>query len=547
MAKQTQSEGAAVVRMEPRASTAAGWNPSRIRAAEIRCALGDYSLAAELCEDMMADERVTKALDRLYAAMTLPLAFQLPGKDAEQSKADPICQALDADWWKLLPEQQGKTLMRWLGLFGLAFGHLDGYKLDEETGRAIPLVSVWSPRNLRNDAENGWQARTTTSPSDRAGTWENITPGDGNWFAIIAGGNYRGPFQAPWRGIARWWLLKLYAQIDWAASSERHGQGIAVVSNTLTGTSDMADTGEPIPKPERKVLANEIATMGRNGAIILPRGWEMEIATDGANTYQTFVKQVDYANNAIDIGITGTNLTTEVDGGSRAAASVHATVDSVRMSSLLELVSTAAHDQILPYWRVVNFGAGLTPYPKWDTRPPADKKSEAEAKVADANAFKAYVDAGAQIDQIAWFEGKVQLIPGASQEVKKPAAPNLVQPTGDNGTEDRSNAPAPPKKKPAAFAKARDPKTSFARGRAYADDLEQQCCRHATVDLAPTLGSVLAALQGASNFDEAKQRLMDAYRNEPAPSELLDRTEKALVLGQLAGRETIEQEAQTED
>jgi phage gp29-like protein len=508
-------------RAEPRASTAAGWNPARIRSAEQLCAAGNYSLAADLCEAMMADERVSKGLNRLYAATTLPLTFLMPGLDAKASEKDPVCQALQEDWWKILPEQQMRTLVSWLGLMRLALCHVDGWKLDPITKRVVPKLSVWSPRNLRHDAQRGWLVRSTTDGGYNS-VEEAITPGDGNWIIIVAGSSYRAPYQAPWRGLSRWWLLKLYATIDWPSSSERHGQGTAVAENV--GTNPIKSTPEA-----RRELAKDLRVIERNGTVVMPDGWTYKVVTDTANTWQTFAKQTEFANSAIDIGLTGTNLTTEVNGGSRAAASVHETVDSVTMGSLLELIATGTHDQVLGLWAQFNF-ASVAPYPKWDTKPPKDRKAEAEARQADATAFKTYVDAGAEIDQLAWFgEGEVRLVKGASPVVKRPQAP----------------APAIAPKIPAgAFAGAalNEPGTAFARGRDYTDRLEAHCCEHAAKELAPTLAAVLSAITGATSYDDAKERIKAAYGDELPPSKLVKLTEAALIMGQMAGRETVEQE-----
>ncbi|MEN6535490.1 MAG: DUF935 family protein [Bryobacteraceae bacterium] len=559
--KSSKNNTAETSTREPRTSVIAGWSPAMIRSAELQCACGNYSLAADLCEAMMADERVSKCLNRLYAATTLPLAFQLPGLDAEKSKKDPICQALDADWWKTLPEQQMRTMVAWLGLFRCCLGHIDGWKRDEETGRVVPEISIWSPRNLRSDPVEGWKVRSTTG-NDAYGTEDTVDPGDGNWIIIVAGSNYRAPYQAPWRGLSRWWLLKLYATIDWGSSSERHGQGQQYVSNTMSASGsagDLQDTGESLTKDERRALASDLSEMGRNGVAVLPRGWKAELVTDGANTFATFTKQVDYANSAIDIGLTGTNLTTEVTGGSYAAASVHATVDSVVMSSLLELIATGIREQVLVFWVTFNFAAGIAPYPKWDTSPPEDKKANAEARLADAQALKGYVDAGAQIDQIAWFEGKVQLIKGATAEIKKPVAPAPAAPAPDPnapppGAPQPPAPPGKPEKQPPKKAALSEldirmeaaSASAFAVGREYTDRLEQECIGHAAKQLSPMVAAVLSAIEDAEDYDDAKRRIIEAFGDELPPTKLVKLTEAALILGQLAGRDTVDREVQAE-
>ena len=161
----------------------------------------------------------------------------------------------------------------------------------------------------------------------------NHCPGEGR--SIIAtryGTDWRSVLKAPWRGIARWWLLKIYATVDWASSSERHGQGITEAYNTA-GVTVATDA-------QRKQLASDIEGMRSSGVIVMPDGYRLNLITDGANTFGTFVAQTATANTAIVIAIVGTNLTTEVSGGSFAAGKVHANVDSQKMRGLLSWIST---------------------------------------------------------------------------------------------------------------------------------------------------------------------------------------------------------------
>jgi hypothetical protein len=532
----------------------AGWSPARIRQAETTCAAGGYAIAADLCEAMMADERVSKCLDRLYSATTLPLTFQMPGKTAEQSKNDPTCQALEADWWKILPEEQARTMVAWLSLLRVALAHIDGWRKDPETGRVLPIISVWSPRNLRNDPTRGWLVRSSTG-SDQFGFEEPVNPGDGNWVIIVAGANYRAAFQAPWRGISRWWLLKLYAQVDWASSSERHGQGQVFVSNTLTASATAGlegDVGEELDQVRKTELATDIQECGRNGVTVLPRGWKAELVTDGAKTYETFQAQTTAANSAIDMALIGTNLTSEVgENGSRAAGQVHESVDASKFRGMLEGISTGMRQQVIVFWVAYSpLGASIAPYPHWDTTPPRDAKAESEARKADADALNAYVTAGAQIDQIAWFErAGTKLVEGAKAEIKKPIAPSPIATPAD-GT---NNPPkAPPTKKAQALALAAASagdaaQTALERGHLYLDRLEDECAAHAAKELAPMVAAVVSAIAEATDYEDAKARIIAAYGDEMPPSKLMKLTEAALIMAQLAGRETVEQELQTDE
>lgn len=534
--EENKPESPAIASREPRTSTVAGWSPELVRRAERQCATGNYVLAADLCESMFSDDRVSKCVDRLAGATSLPLKFLLPGKDEKASESDPSCLALYVDWWKMLPENVLLQIIQWLSVFHKCLVHFDGWEKDLETGRALPVLSVWHCRNLRSDPDRGWQALIAT-PGNPYGEWVDIEPGNGEWVLFSSGAGYRAPLRSPLFGVANWFLLgKLYAPIDWASQSERHGQGREYITNTLSGSGDEADTGVKLDSKAREELAQKHSKMGRNGVSCLPRGWKSELVTDGAKTYETFAKQADYANMVIDISLLGTNLTTEVSGGSFAAAQVHQSIDASKMRWLLQRLATTIRDQILVWWHRYNFGKGPVPYPEWDTKPPADKKAEEESKAANANALKTYREAGAQLNQKAWFEGRVELLKSASEEFPdKPIAPAP------------STAKQQPQKQAMALTEAKEPETAFDRGRDYIDRLESKCCGIAAKKLAPTVASIISAIEGAEDYEDALARVKEAYQGAATPSALVKATEAALILAELAGAETVDQEFETEE
>jgi phage gp29-like protein len=345
------------------------------------------------------------------------------------------------------------------------------------------------------------------------------------------GANYRAPYSAPWRGIARLWYLKNVAQVDWPDSSHRHGNGLGVAESTQVDKIK-------VDAKSRNELARDIKALARNGVVVLPPGYTYKIITDTANTWTTFKAQMECADLGIDMGLTGTTLTTEVNGGAYSAASIHASLDSVRMSSFLELASTGSHDQILPYWASLNFATDVVPYPHWDTTPPEDKKAVAEARKADADAFKTYVEAGAEIDQLAWFnEGVVRLRPGATAEVKRPepAAPAVAQPPA-----------AQPKPAKSSMMALDSTETPNDRGIGYVEKVEGACSAHMAKALIPTVARVMAAIAEATDFDDAYRRVTEANGKAPTPTEMVTLVDRALIMTQLAGVETVEQEDGTE-
>jgi hypothetical protein len=522
--KPDTSGAGAAVRVEPRTPQILKWDPAKIVQARLRASYGDFSLFSDLCEAMMPDDRVSQALEKIYSAVTLPLTFQLPGMDAEQSKNDPVCQALDTDFWKFLPEHIARTALTWIALANCALLHIDGWRLDTETGRTLPVMSCWSLRHLRNDPVLGWVVRTASPGSyDSYGVEETVVPGDGNWIILLSGSSWKAISQARGHGVALFWLLKQYAIIDWASSSERHGQGTNVASCT-------SDLGKGLLAKDRVNLASDMATMARNGNLVMPPGWEYSLATDDANSYATFEAQIKAADSGATIGITGTNLTTEVTGGSRAAATVHETMDASRMRGILEFLATGLREQLLTWWHRFNFALGIVPYPHWDTTPPADKKAEAEARLADSQALKNYVEGGLRPSRKAWAQRAVIEVGEGDDAILPSAKPVPTEPQ------------IPGKKSARALGKGESEPLAFERGLEYVGKVETSLCKHAAKALSPTLASVLAAIEKSTSYDEAQQAIVDAFGDAAPPSMLCRLTESAILMAQLAGAESVERE-----
>ena len=112
---------------------------------------------------------------------------------------------------------------------------------------------------------------------------------------------------------------------------------------------------------------------------------------------------MNHCDSAITLSVLGQNLTTQIEGGSFAAASVHARVQLDRLESDVAMLSTTARMQIIAPWGRVNipdFDTDTTPWPRWDTTPPEDLQKSAQALLTLAQALPALVAAGVNPDPI---------------------------------------------------------------------------------------------------------------------------------------------------
>ncbi|BDP44856.1 hypothetical protein DAETH_48250 (plasmid) [Deinococcus aetherius] len=369
------------VHAEPSERVFTEWNPDLVRGAFRRAETGSMRLAADLCDTVLADDRVTGALgSRVKGLLGLGFGFE-PAEGA--ARRTPIIKASEHDWWKANPESELDQVLRWGIFFGLGPGQLV-WTQDRQTGRMLPVLKFWHPRHLRFDpVTRGWFINTAEGE-------RSFTPGDGTWVLYAPYGMHRPWAQGVWRACALWWMLKEYARQDWASYSEQHGRPIKV--------GHAPDTAS---KEARKALAADLSDLGSDTAIALPPGYDLKLVEASANTWGTFKAQIDSANMGMAIAVAGQNLTSQVTAGSHSAASVHNDIRLDLIESDGESLSTTLHEQQWSWWTEFNFGERrLAPWPKWDTTPPEDLKELATTLNTAGDALKKLDALGVDVDPL---------------------------------------------------------------------------------------------------------------------------------------------------
>ena len=349
------------------------WTPALLRLALARAEVGDLRLAGELCDALLCDDRIQGCLLSLRGLFGLPLAFE-SGTGVRRRRARRELE-VDEDWWEICPEDQLARLLAWGALLGVGVAEL---RWTHSGTRWLPKLHVWDARWLRWSESSSWTIETAQGAV-------RVTPGDGKWVLYTPFGGDRPWSHGAWRALARFWLLKRYAISDWGRYSEQAG-GIRVA------TTEGEDS-------KRSELARDLADVGKDTSIAMPKGWQLEVLGPSGESYQTFSEQISAANAAFAIALLGQNLSSEVTGGSYAAAKVHAEVKDSVLRGHAEALATALHFQQLVPWAEQNFGdANAAPWPLWDTTPPRDRLSE---MTAFASAVSSLAAAGVDTRKLA--------------------------------------------------------------------------------------------------------------------------------------------------
>jgi phage gp29-like protein len=540
------------------------WTPPLIRAARAMADAGNLELAADFCESAMGDDRVQAALStRTKGLVALPIRFE-----AARTGSKRAIKALEADedWWVAFDETALSQLLNWGILLGVGLARIV-WTVRTNVDRIVPKIEVWNPRHLRYD----WDRRVWTVKVAGGGI-EDVVPGDGKWILYTPYGTSRPWAFGVWRAIALWHLLKQFAIQDWAYYSAKNGGG------HLVATSDI---NAKVSKEDRKSLAADLFAMQANSAVALPPGVSLDLIESTADTSGTFEAQKNAADLGMSVSLLGQNLSTEVTGPVSTGATLHGKVLQVFIDADAQTITTCIHDQALVWWAEFNFGArDIAPWPILDTKPPENRKAEADVLSVVSAALNVFQNAGAPVDVRALLErfgvplkdpkdieqsgqvfkyhldyGVLTLnevrerlgLPPVSNgdvppvPVAAPADPNAVpDPNADTNSDPNAKATMADYVQLASGRIVRR-SSGVAAGQEYVDGLADNAKARAIKVLDEDLVAVLEAINEATSFDDVKTRLEKVYKgmNSDALAKLAEAT---ITMAHLGGRHAINED-----
>lgn len=458
---------------EPAGWLRADWTPQDLRAAWALSQNGEMRPVAELARALLGDDRVAGVMTaRVRALLGLPFSIE-PAPGGKRQAA-----LLEERWWDVFPEHVVHDLVVWGLLTGVG---LAAISWKEEDGLVWPQLDVWHPGALRW-REGAWWVR------DAQGQEHPLQ--EGLWLLYTPYGPKRPWERGLWRALALPWLVKLDAIRYWARDNEVGALRVA------TAEGPAGATGQE--------LAQLLADLGGDTGLVLPEGWRLEMLAPPEGVWRSKESAIQWANGAIAVAILGQNLTTEVQGGSYAAAQVHARVRQDLLEADAETLATALRQGVLTLWAEYNFGrSDLAPWPRWDTTPPEDRQLQAETLARLANAVATFAQAGVPVDLEA-LAGQYGIPLRRAEGLRR-----VRLASGDSPRE----APG------------------FVQGQLYADALADRLLER----LPDPLEGLEEELARAGSYEEVRAILMRRYR-DASPEEVAALTEQALTMAALAGR-----------
>lgn len=423
------------------------WDVGSVRSALQSLEGGSFLAAAQLCDAMDLDDRISGVMDtRVRALLGLDQEWGDPDDDA--ASEDTTVQAFRDVFPQIFPRPQLAELLRWGIRIGVGLGELVWF---DKAGKYTPTprLKVWHPQFLMWR----WDTRSFWVTTQQAGNVE-VTPGDGRWILYTPHGEQRGWMHGLVRPLALPFLIRQYANRDSARYSEAYGMPVKQAIVPMGG--DLADKERFLTEISALATESTISTPQEDaGPGQVSRKFDFKFHELMGKGHEVFTAQVHRANTDIAISILGQNLTTEAgtsgSHGAYAATKVH---DRVRVDVLefdAETLGPCLKDQGLKPWSVVNLGGVEPPEFHWITSPPEDQAAKTLAIDQLADAFDKFETAQVPIDkrQLAEEYGLPLLTPEEEAALKAEAD---AKARADNAAKIAAAAAGAPKAGPPAPA-----------------------------------------------------------------------------------------------
>jgi phage gp29-like protein len=328
-----------------------------MRTALLMHELGDFRYSAMLAEAQGRDDRISAVLEtRTQAVLGLPFDCLPSDTTSNQRKAETYAKSVKSWFFHANPEPTWAEVLRWMHRLGFCLAEIVWHQ--HKSGELRPRLHVHHPQFVHYSwTDRSWTLNATTGPI-------KVTPGDGRWVLFAPFGQAQPWMQGLVRTYSVPWLIKTFARRDWARRSEIEGIGVRKAHVPEVADEKVVDR-----------FLRDVKALGAESTIRLPAGFDFNISAIDAEANTSFEKIIANCDMAFTIATLGQNLTTEVNTGSYAAASVHARVQLDRLEADVGTLASAIHDQIIVPWGRLNFAdfdEDHAPWPRWIADPPED-------------------------------------------------------------------------------------------------------------------------------------------------------------------------------
>lgn len=377
--------GKRATNLTPWMPTFQDWDVPDIDAALAMAETGNMQSMGRICDSLLGDGAIVGQLStRFDGLLQLPRYIEaskvgsptggraLPYR-SPPSRAEEYAQALRDDFDTLCAPSELGLLARDGGVQNIIFGEI----LEDEDG-VLRLVRR-NPEFLTfRHSENQWYVRTAH------GGLEKVNPGDGRWLlAFPHGSDY------PWRyGI---WRALAFAYIN----RRQAFLNLNAWNNSLAFPIKELTTPNGANEEEAQETFDAINHFGPFPAIRLNEGWKFQLHQPSQATPSSFNDAIAAAKEEIVLAVSGQSGTTDPGPGfGNIGYFAKMKLELVQVDATT--LALALNEQVIPVWAQRRFsfdGWFHSPKVRWDTTPPKDRSTEANAANVSATAAKAWQEA----------------------------------------------------------------------------------------------------------------------------------------------------------
>jgi phage gp29-like protein len=362
------------------------WTPDLIQNALDQHMLGNFTQSAFLCDAMTGDDRISATLgQRMGALFSRPMKTTpcMNGVESSDAEAVAVADAWTAAWDRMAPLSVLEEVHTW----GITESIVP---VEVQWDRSVtpwqPYLKPWHPTHLMWR----WDLRKFTIVTMDG--IEVIEPGDGRWMLYTPHGPWRGWRRAAVRPLAMPWYVRQLSWRDHARYNERHGMPILKAKAPARSDPTLRDR-----------WVHGLSQLGQESVVLCPQnvdgtGFDIEMLEARDRAWESFGALASRADMAIVLAILWQNLTSEVTGGSYAAAAVHEGVQTTGSRYDDATLSACLFEQVARPFAAWNFGRPeLAPKRSWVIDQPADHLTSAQTFSAFGQAISGLFAAGIKL------------------------------------------------------------------------------------------------------------------------------------------------------
>lgn len=341
------------------------WYVEDLERIAYQCDDGNIELAAQLCQAMRRDGRISGLLRTLTSGVVrLPKKFygkfgvaELRARNGSRSVFEDMFPPSEV----ALLAEDGKKL----GV-GIA-------ELVQVPGRDFPIMIRLEPQFLRYRwIENRWYFLSVAGPLP-------ITPGDGRWILHTPGGRNTPWRSGLWPSLGRSFINKEHAFL----ARSNYTAKLANAARIATAPQGASDD-------QFQSWFQKVAQWGMNTVFALKPGFDVRLLESNGKGYEVFQNEIDASDNEISITISGQTVTTE-GGVGFANTDMFRAIQTDIIKETADSLAYTLNTQGIPQYVIAHFGEDALDEGamlEWDVARPKDVKAEADALSSAADAIE---------------------------------------------------------------------------------------------------------------------------------------------------------------